>query len=128
MDEAWQRIKVLLVPSVWFEAWGIVVVEAHIRGIPVISSDAGALPETMRSLDHVIPVHAIDGKRQGNTTTYVIPEQDISLWVETLNELMGNRARYEQLASEVRNATRDWLEHLDEAALERWMVAARSKS
>ncbi|KAI1268074.1 hypothetical protein F5Y18DRAFT_415557 [Xylariaceae sp. FL1019] len=124
MDEAWRDIKVLLVPSVWYEAWGIVVIEAHIRGIPVICSNAGALPEAMRGLRHIIPVNAIDGKRHGDDT-YVIPEQDVEPWVEVLNELMSNKDQYEQLSSEVRNKTRDWLERLDEAALEKWMSGSK---
>ena len=37
IDEAWKGIKVLLVPSFWLEAWGIVVIKAQFRGIPVIS-------------------------------------------------------------------------------------------
>ncbi|KAI0163952.1 hypothetical protein GGR57DRAFT_489673 [Xylariaceae sp. FL1272] len=125
MNEAWQDIKVLLVPSVWYEAWGIVVIEAHVRGIPVLCSDAGALPETMRGLNHVIPVNAIDGKRHSDET-YVIPEQDITPWVEVLNELMSDKDKYDQLSSQVRNATRDWLEQLDEAALEKWMCSSKS--
>jgi hypothetical protein len=55
MEEAWRDIKVLIVPSLWFEAWGIVVIEAHLRGIPVIASDAGALTEAMLGLDYIVP-------------------------------------------------------------------------
>ncbi|KAH9909323.1 hypothetical protein F4778DRAFT_224518 [Xylariomycetidae sp. FL2044] len=126
MNEAWRDMKVLLVPSVWYEAWGIVVIEAHSRGIPVVCSDAGALPETMRGLDHVIPIKAIDGKRHDDAT-YVIPEQDIDPWVETLNELMSDRNKYEQLASKVREETVEWLENLDEAELESWMYDSKNK-
>lgn len=31
----------VLAPSVWLEAWGMVVTEALLRGVPCIVSDAG---------------------------------------------------------------------------------------
>jgi glycosyltransferase involved in cell wall biosynthesis len=124
MDEAWQAIKVLLVPSVWYEAWGIVVIEAHLRGIPVICSDAGALPEAMRNLAHIIPVKPIDGARDVNGI-YIVPEQEIEPWVKTLNELMSDRTLYDSLAAEVRAKTVKWLRDMDETALEKWMLGLK---
>jgi glycosyltransferase involved in cell wall biosynthesis len=126
MNEAWRAIKVLLVPSVWYEAWGIVVIEAHLRGIPVLCSDAGALPEAMRGLAHTIPVKAINGERDANGV-YVVPEQDIEPWARTLNELMNNKTSYENLAMEVREKTVQWLEDMDESALEGWLLGLGSK-
>ena len=127
MDEAWQAIKVLLVPSVWYEAWGIVVIEAHLRGIPVICSNAGALSETMRGLDHVIPVNAIGGERNADGT-YAVPEQDVSPWVQALNELMCDRQRYEKLSTRVREETKQWLEEMNETALENWLIGLATKA
>jgi len=121
MEEAWRDIKVLLVPSVWFEAWGIVVVEAHLRGIPVIASNAGALPETMLGLDYIVRVNTIDGKRD-EKEVYIVPEQDIGPWVKTLNKLMNDKSEYEKLSRKVRDTTVQWVKNLDDAALEKWLV------
>lgn len=126
MDEAWQTMKVLLVPSVWYEAWGIVVIEAHLRGIPVICSNAGALPEAMRGLEYIIPVDTIKGDRDANGI-YVVPEQDIELWAKTLNELMSDRVLYEKLSSEVHEKTEQWLRDMDMTALERWLLSLEMK-
>lgn len=126
MEEAWREIKVLLVPSVWFEAWGIVVVEAHLRGIPVISSNAGALPEAMLGLDYVIPVTTVDGKRD-EKGTYIVPEQDITPWADALNELMTDRVRYEEVSAQVRETTQQWLKDMDESALEQWLVGMTNR-
>ena len=126
MEDAWRDIKVLLVPSVWFEAWGIVVVEAHLRGIPVISSNAGALPEAMLGLDYVIPVTTVDGKRD-EKGTYIVPEQDITPWADALNELMTDRVRYEEVSTQVRETTQQWLKDTDESALEQWLVGMTNR-
>ncbi|MGY0237010.1 glycosyltransferase [Longispora urticae] len=43
-----RRADVLVCPSTWFEAFGLVVLEAYAAGMPVVSSRAGALPELVR--------------------------------------------------------------------------------
>ncbi len=39
--------KLLLMPSLWNEAFGLVAAEAMLNGIPVLASNRGALPETI---------------------------------------------------------------------------------
>jgi len=41
----YERTGVLLVPSLWAEAFGLVALEAQLRGIPVVSTDACGLAE-----------------------------------------------------------------------------------
>ena len=41
----WRRTKVLLAPSIWPEPFGLVAVEAALRGIPVLSTDLAGLGE-----------------------------------------------------------------------------------
>ena len=41
MAEAWA----VVVPSVWAEPFGLVALDAIVRGIPVVASDAGGLRE-----------------------------------------------------------------------------------
>ncbi|KAJ4518130.1 hypothetical protein HRR83_003415 [Exophiala dermatitidis] len=120
MEEAWAQIKVLLVPSLWFEAWGIVIVEAQSRGIPVIASDAGAIPEAKLGIPPIIHVNMLSGER--NEEGYVVPEQDIEPWVEALNKLMTDKEYYEEISERARSETALWLAGLDETALERWLL------
>jgi len=47
-------LQLLVVPSLWFEAWGRVVTEAQLNGIPVIGTDRGGLPEVLS--EPAIPV------------------------------------------------------------------------
>ena len=47
MRAVYQRSKLVLVPSRCEEAWGRIVTEAQISGIPALASSAGALPEAV---------------------------------------------------------------------------------
>lgn len=127
MEEAWRDIKILLVPSLWFEAWGIVVIEAHLRGIPVIASDAGALTEAMLGLDYIIPVSPIRGERN-EEGEYVIPQQNVRPWAEAVNRLMSDEAEYGRVSNAVCNVTSRWVRNSDERALEGWFVGMSGKS
>lgn len=46
MEEEYARAWALVVPSVWPEPLGMVAIEAIVRGVPVIATDAGGLRET----------------------------------------------------------------------------------
>ncbi|CAK8991207.1 Hypothetical protein (Fragment) [Durusdinium trenchii] len=45
VEDIYRRTAVLLVPSIWSEAFGLVAVEAQLLGIPVVSSDHYGLRE-----------------------------------------------------------------------------------
>lgn len=45
LAEFYANAKFVVVPSRWFEAFGLVVAEAMMLGLPVIAANAGALPE-----------------------------------------------------------------------------------
>ena len=47
VKELYRDARVLLAPSIWEEAWGRVVTEAQINGIPVLASSLGGLPESV---------------------------------------------------------------------------------
>jgi glycosyltransferase involved in cell wall biosynthesis len=55
MAAVYRRTKVLLVPSLWREAYGMVVTEAHLRGIPVLASSRGGLPEALHGACRPLP-------------------------------------------------------------------------
>ena len=44
--QVWRRTRVLLAPSVWPEPFGLVAVEAALRGIPVLSTNLAGLRES----------------------------------------------------------------------------------
>jgi glycosyltransferase involved in cell wall biosynthesis len=81
-----RRAWVQVVPSRWPEPFGLVAVEAMMRGVPVIASQTGGLAE--------IVLHEVTGVR--------IPPGD----VDALADAMGRILRYRNLAFRLGNAGR----------------------
>jgi glycosyltransferase involved in cell wall biosynthesis len=121
MEPIWDQAQVLLMPSLWCEAWGLVVVEAQIRGIPVISSDAGAIPEAKLNLPYIIPVRELTsaGDKNGPPTP---PPQNVSQWVDVLKLLMTDRREYERLSDLCRMVTSEWVQSMDLSMHEKWLL------
>lgn len=74
--EAWNRAKIGLVPSVWAEPFGIVVIEAMAGGNPVIGSNIGGIPEIV-----------IDGE-----TGILVPPSDSAALRHAMATLLGDDA------------------------------------
>lgn len=82
MRQVYRYAKVLLAPSgvghpEWIEAWGRVVTEAQINGIPVLASNSGGLPESVGTGGIIIDTKA--------------PFED---WLSALGELWDNPNSY----------------------------------
>lgn len=72
MRTLYRQARVLLMPSLWEEAFGRTVIEAQLNGIPVLASDRGALPETVGEGGVLINAHA-----------------PTALWAEALRYIYG---------------------------------------
>ncbi|HEU4508036.1 MAG TPA: amino acid adenylation domain-containing protein, partial [Pyrinomonadaceae bacterium] len=113
IDDLFAQTRVLLVPSLWEEAFGLIVVEAMLRGIPVLASDVGGLPEAKLGVDYVLPVRPVERYEERfddrNYPIPVVPEQDHGPWKDALRELLSDRERYEQVSSLSREAALDFV-------------------
>ncbi|MNO23762.1 D-inositol 3-phosphate glycosyltransferase [compost metagenome] len=103
INDIYKQTKVFLMPSLWGESFGQVVVEAMLRGIPVVASNVGGLPEAKLFLDHILPVNPIREylKEDVLATTVpvaVIPEQNLEPWIEALNRLTSDQEHYDALS------------------------------
>lgn len=79
----YREAKLLLVPSIWEEAFGRVSVESQAVGTPVIVSSRGGLPETVPSMDYVVN-DIYDGQS----------------WVRKINEILHNYEYHSKISIE----------------------------
>jgi Glycosyltransferase len=107
---------VLLVPSLWAEARSRIVVEAMLRGVPVIASDTGGIPEAKMGVDYLIPVRPIENYQERVDEHMVpiadVPPQDIDPWEAALTRLITDPDHYTKIASESRAAALHYAENL----------------
>lgn len=98
IDEALAAASVLLMPSLWYEGFGLIAMEALLRGLPVISSDSGGLKEAKRGTSFVIPVRAIEEYTPAFDDAHlpipVLPPQNLDPWIESLRALFTDRELY----------------------------------
>ena len=133
VDEILRLTRVLLAPSLWAEARSRIVVEAMLRGIPVIASNIGGIPEAKLGVDYLLPVRPIEKYQPQLDEQMVpvaeVPPQDVRPWHAALARLLEDRAHYETLARASRQAALSYAAELSvepfEALLEE--VAAQPR-
>jgi glycosyltransferase involved in cell wall biosynthesis len=92
--------RAVLMPSLWRESFGRVAAEALVNGIPVLASNRGALPETLRGAGLLfdIPARYTPESRQVPSAAEVRP------WVDALVRLWDDPAFYERTSRRCREA------------------------
>jgi glycosyltransferase involved in cell wall biosynthesis len=86
MRKVYGDCKILLAPSVWEEAYGRVVTEAQISGIPVVASTRGGLPEAV-----------------GPGGVLLDPDQPIADWIAAIRKLWRDGSYYSRLSAAARS-------------------------
>ena len=123
VDDILARTRVLLVPSLWAEARSRIVVEAMLRGVPVIASDIGGIPEAKLGVDYLLPVRPIEKYQERVDEQMVpvaeVPAQDIGPWENALRRLISDREHFRQLSRESREAALRYAENLSVEPFER---------
>jgi glycosyltransferase involved in cell wall biosynthesis len=125
VHEFMAQTRVALVPSLWAEARSRIILEAMVRGIPVMASDVGGLKEAMLGVDYLLPVTPVVRYHSRVDHLMVpmaeIPEQDLTLWQATLHRLLTDRAHYEQLSAQSRQAALDYARNLNVLPFEAYL-------
>ena len=90
--EAFRRSAIAVVPSVWAEPFGIVVIEAMAGGTPVVASDVGGIPEIV----------------QHGTSGLLVPPGDASALRQALSDLIADPARRLAMGEAARRRAQDF--------------------
>jgi glycosyltransferase involved in cell wall biosynthesis len=129
IEDILARTRILLMPSLWYEGFGLIVMEAMLRGIPVVSSDAGGLKEAKAGTGYVIPVKTVEKYQpvfdEHAMPKPVVPPNDVAPWVAAIEELLGDRAAYEKESAVSRAAGERFVATLDAAEMERYLSTLR---
>lgn len=91
IEDILRQTKILLAPSIFPETFGLIVVEAMLRGIPALASDLGGLREAKLGTDYLIPMQRY-------------PSQDLTPWCAALERLWNDPAEYARVSFQSRKA------------------------
>ena len=125
LDDLFRQTRVLLAPSLWAEARSRVVLEAMLRGVPVIASDVGGLKEAKLGVPYLIPVNPIAHYQAAFDENMVpvanVPEQNIEPWLETIVRLTQDQAQWEKIAADSLAAALNYARNLTVEPFEQFL-------
>ncbi len=127
IEDALGKCSVLIMPSLWYEGFGLIVMEAMLRGIPVVSSDSGGLLEAKHGTGYVIPVRPVEGYRMEFDAAHmprpVLPPQDIGPWVAALRRLLEDEREYREESARSRRAAAAFVSAIDPGAMQKLLAS-----
>ena len=129
IDDVLSRTSVLLMPSLWYEGFGLITMEAMLRGIPVVASDSGGLEEAKRGTEYVVPVRPITKYLpefdENGMPKAVVPEQDVEPWVAAVRKLTSDPAAYQEESHRSRKAAERFVRNIEPDGLERLLLGLK---
>jgi surfactin synthase thioesterase subunit/glycosyltransferase involved in cell wall biosynthesis len=132
-----KRSCVLLVPSLWAEARSRMIMEAMLRGVPVMAADVGGIPEAKLGVPYLLPVRQIEHYEPRVDEQMVpvacVPAQEIGPWRAALARLVEDPAHWSQVALASRRAALEYAKELHAGHFEKLLeqvctAPARSKA
>ena len=126
------RTRILLVPSLWAEARSRMILEALLRGVPVMAARVGGIPEAMMGVPYLLPVRPIEKYEMRLDEQMVpvadVPAQDIAPWREALARLLADRSHYQEISRQSRSAAMAYTAGLNAGPFEEILRACQGKA
>lgn len=121
IDEVLARTSVLVVPSLYREGFGLVVVEAMLRGIPVVASHYAGLIDAKLDVEHLVPICPIERYMprfdERGFPVPVVPDQAMCPWMEAVYALYRDPEHYRELSDASRDAAMQFLAEVENNSL-----------
>ncbi len=131
IDLLLRQTRVLLVPSLWAEARSRIVVEAMLRGVPVMASNVGGISEAKMGVPYLLPVNPILAYRSELDEQMVpvpeVPLQDPGPWRDALERLLTDDRHYREISQESQTAARHYAENLNVKSFEKILLEVNDK-
>jgi glycosyltransferase involved in cell wall biosynthesis len=125
IEDVLREARCLLMPSVWYEGFGLIAMEAMLRGVPVVASNSGGLVEAKRGTECIVPVRPVEKYELVFDDTgmprAIVPEQDLTGWIATLGRMLNDEAAYWVEAERSRQAALAFVSKLDAMDFERYL-------
>ena len=129
IEQVLMKTKILLMPALWYEGFGLIVMEAMLRGVPVLASNMGSLVEAKAGTRYILPVRPIERYRtvfdENRMPIPVVPEQDIEPWAAALEELMTDQELYERESEAARQAALRFVPTVKASRLEEFLLTLK---
>jgi glycosyltransferase involved in cell wall biosynthesis len=127
IEDVLRHARLLLMPSLWYEGFGLIVMEAMLRGLPVIASDSGGLVEAKRGTGFIIPVQPVERYLpefdENHMPKPVNALQSIEPWAEALDALDKDRSLYGEESRRSREAALRFVSGLRAGAFEEMLIS-----
>jgi glycosyltransferase involved in cell wall biosynthesis len=131
IEDLFRRTRLLLMPSLWYEGFGLSVLEAKLRGIPTLSSDSGGLLEGNVGTGLTVPVRGIERFEplfdERGLPKPVLPHNDIEPWAAALQTLLADRALYEALSQESQRAAAAFVSSIRPERMEEYLATLQPR-
>ena len=129
IEDVLAQSRLLLMPSLWYEGFGLVTMEAMLRGLPVVASNSGGLAEAKSGTGYVLPVQPITRYQsdfdENHMPKPVDVEQDLEPWVTALTELTTNETAWSAESARSRQAAEAFVSKLDASDLAHYLAERR---
>lgn len=126
IDLLLRKTRVLLVPSLWAEARSRIVLEAMLRGVPVMAANVGGIPEAKMGVPYLLPVNPIVKYATTLDEQMVpvaeVPPQDLAPWRDALHRLWSDAHHHAEIAQASRAAALRYLADLNVKSFEKILL------